>query len=431
MQEKIKYRFGIRKQLVLFIIVLAVITYSTSAFFIYVFYPMLKQNIEMGEITFTILTFSLGIIWSGILAFLAAGLITKPLQKLEKKALMAASGDISEDAEVSKADDEIRSLGMAFNQMLFSLREMVQNIDENFNETNNKVITISSQSATASEEANMIAKAINEISLGAEGSAAAIQATAQSVDEVIQIALEVEEKAKSSESVSEGVVKDLQKSKNVIQSLISGIENLSLSNQASLQTVIRLKDNASQVEQIIQLVGNLADQTNLLALNASIEAARAGEHGKGFAVVADEVRLLADESANAVQGITKLIKNIQQEVQNVVNQMTEQVQSVNSEVAKGTQTNIAIEEMTTSVNEMVLSTSEIATLVNKQMTGIKELSRQSSEVAAIAEETSACAHEVTSVTNQQTESIMDVERLVSELKEQAEKLKGTITQFKL
>ncbi|MDR6999120.1 methyl-accepting chemotaxis protein [Neobacillus niacini] len=431
MQEKIKYRFGIRKQLVLFIIVLAVITYSTSAFFIYVFYPMLKQNIGMGEITFTILTFSLGIIWSGILAFLAAGLITKPLQKLEKKALMAACGDISEDAEVSKADDEIRSLGMAFNQMLFSLREMVQNIDENFNETNNKVITISSQSATASEEANMIAKAINEISLGAEGSAAAIQATAQSVDEVIQIALEVEEKAKSSESVSEGVVKDLQKSKNVIQSLISGIENLSLSNQASLQTVIRLKDNASQVEQIIQLVGNLADQTNLLALNASIEAARAGEHGKGFAVVADEVRLLADESANAVQGITKLIKNIQQEVQNVVNQMTEQVQSVNSEVAKGTQTNIAIEEMTTSVNEMVLSTSEIATLVNKQMTGIKELSRQSSEVAAIAEETSACAHEVTSVTNQQTESIMDVERLVSELKEQAEKLKGTITQFKL
>lgn len=385
----------------------------------------------MGEITFTILTFSLGIIWSGILAFLAAGLITKPLQKLEKIALKAASGDISEDAEVSKADDEIRSLGMAFNQMLFSLREMVQNIDENFNETNNKVITISSQSAIASEEANMIAKAINEISLGAEGSAAAIQATAQSVDEVIQIALEVEEKAKASESVSEGVVKDLQKSKIVIQSLISGIENLSLSNQASLQTVIRLKENASQVEQIIQLVGNLANQTNLLALNASIEAARAGEHGKGFAVVADEVRLLADESANAVQGITKLIKNIQQEVQNVVNQMTEQLQSVNSEVAKGTQTNIAIEEMTTSVNEMVLSTSEIATLVNKQMTAIKELSRQSSEVAAIAEETSACAHEVSSVTNQQTESIMDVEKLVSELKEQAEKLKGTITQFKL
>ena len=72
-----------------------------------------------------------------------------------------------------------------------------------------------------------------------------------------------------------------------------------------------LTDNANQIEQIIQLVGDIAEQRNSLALNASIEAARAGEHGKGFAVVAEEVRKLADESAKAVSGIAELIRNMQ------------------------------------------------------------------------------------------------------------------------
>lgn len=134
-----------------------------------------------------------------------------------------------------------------------------------------------------------------------------------------------------------------------MHSLISGIEKLAVGNQKSLETVKILEENAVKVEQIIQLVGDIATQTNLLALNASIEAARAGEHGKGFAVVAEEVRKLADESAKAVQGISELIKNIQEEVRNVVSQISNQVESANQEAQKGTETHAVIEEMTQTV----------------------------------------------------------------------------------
>ena len=72
-----------------------------------------------------------------------AALIVKPLQKLEVVALQAAQGDISENIELAKADNEIRSLGMAFNQMLENLRDMVHHIDDNFKETNKKVEFIS------------------------------------------------------------------------------------------------------------------------------------------------------------------------------------------------------------------------------------------------------------------------------------------------
>ncbi|MGY6213310.1 methyl-accepting chemotaxis protein [Cytobacillus firmus] len=431
MGEKKDYKFGLRKKLVLFITSLAIITYTTSAVFLYFLFPSIEEMLPFGEAVFTFLTLAMGIFWSGVLAFFAAGFIIKPLQKLEKTALMAANGDIGQDAELSKSDDEIRSLGIAFNHMLFNLRDMVQKIDENFKETNEKVIAMSSESSAAAEQADSIARTISEISQGADSSAVSIQSTSESMEDVLRIAQEVQDTAKASQNVSGEMVQDLMESKKVIHSLISGIEKLAQDNEESLQTVKRLEQNAVKVEQIIQLVGDIAAQTNLLALNASIEAARAGDHGKGFAVVAEEVRKLADESAKAVQGISELIQNIQEEVRNVVTQISYQVETANNEVKKGTKTNEVIEEMAKVVNEMAASVSAISGLVDSQMEGIQHTSTQSQEVAAIAEETSAGAQEVSAATQHQTAVIGNVEKLAIELKEQAEKLNSTITKFKL
>lgn|GEM_PF-2355513 len=57
----------------------------------------------------------------------------------------------------------------------------------------------------------------------------------------------------------------------------------------------------------IDTINAIAEQTNLLALDATIEAARAGDAGKGFAVVAAEGETLADQSAEATQGIRRQI----------------------------------------------------------------------------------------------------------------------------
>jgi methyl-accepting chemotaxis protein len=429
--SKRSYKFGLRKKMVWLTTVLAIITYSTSAFFIYFLHPFIQKFIEINSVVFTVAVLGMGIFWSGFLAYMAAGLIIKPLQKLERSALMAAQGEIGEDVEVSKSDDEIRSLGLAFNNMLENLREMVTQIDTNFKETNEKVIRISGQSAAASQQASIISTTIKEISAGADSSALSTQSTAESVDEVIRIAEDVQEKAKASESISVEMVKDLQESKNAIHSLISGIERLANDNRESLGTVKRLEDNATKVEQIIQLVGDIAAQTNLLALNASIEAARAGEHGKGFAVVAEEVRKLADQSADAVQGISELIQNIQTEVHSVVGQISRQVETANSEAKKGERTNQVIDEMTKTINEMAEVIHTITGLVDSQMETIQHTSTQSQEMAAIAEETSAGALSVASAAEQQAAVIENVEELAVELKNQAEKLKGTITKFSL
>ncbi|MFC7786681.1 MULTISPECIES: methyl-accepting chemotaxis protein [unclassified Rossellomorea] len=429
MGKERSYKSGLRKKLVLFITLLAVVTYSTSALFIYFIKPTFAP--DMKELLFTSMTLVMGVFWSGVLAFFAAGFIVKPLQRLEQAALKAARGDIAVEVEVPKSDDEIRSLALAFNRMLHNLRDMVSSIDENFTKTNSNVIELSRASEAASTQADSISKTISEISAGAESSATAIQTTAESVEDVIRIAQEVQNHSKSSEQMSKNMVTELQGSKEVIHSLVEGISRLAKGNEDSLDAVHRLEDNAKKVEQIIQLVGDIANQTNLLALNASIEAARAGEHGKGFAVVAEEVRKLADESGKAVQGISKLIKNIQTEVGSVVGHIKTQVDSANSEAKKGTQTNEMIETMTKTIHEVADAVQNISVLVDQQMESIRLTSEQSQEVAAIAEETSAGAEEVSESTREQAVVMSDVQKLALNLKEQAELLKSTITRFHL
>lgn len=412
-----------------FTTVLAIVTYSTSALFIYGLYDFISSKIN--EQLFTVLTLLAGIFWSGVLAYFAAGFITTPLLKLETIAKEASNGKINEDVQVPKSDDEIRSLGLAFNQMLKNLREMVQNIEENFTKTNSQVIEITSASTKALEQTETIAKTIQEISSGAQNSAEAIQGTVKSIEEIEKIAETVQTKARGSEALSRDMVHKLNESRTVIHSLVSGIQELANSNQTSLAAVYHLEENAKEVGKIISLVGDIAGQTNLLALNASIEAARAGEHGRGFAVVAGEVRKLADESAKAVHGITDLIKNMQEDVSKVVPLIKKQMEIASREVEKGTDTNHKISEMTHSIDEMAKAVCDIALLVDDQLESVKQTVIQSQEVAAIAEQTSAGAQEVAASTFEQTKLMEQIETKAKNLLTQSGELKQTIEKFEL
>ncbi|MFP3325415.1 methyl-accepting chemotaxis protein, partial [Planococcus sp. SIMBA_160] len=69
-----------------------------------------------------------------------------------------------------------------------------------------------------------------------------------------------------------------------------------------------LNKQAEQINKTANTIAQIASQTNLLSLNAAVEAARAGEQGRGFAVVANEVRQLARGSSEAVDEITRVLK---------------------------------------------------------------------------------------------------------------------------
>ncbi|SET66099.1 methyl-accepting chemotaxis protein [Oceanobacillus limi] len=429
--EKKRYRFGLRMKLMLFTTILAIITYSTSALFMYVLYDYITEFLQVSFEFYTIITLLLGILWSGILAYFAAGIITKRLEKLERAASQAASGDLDQEVEIGKSDDEIRALSMSFDTMLKNLKDMVHNIDVHFENTNQTVVQMRDASDQVAKHSDLIGASIQDISKGAESSSESIQSTVEAVEEASGLAMEVQEKAGQSKEKSNTMLETLNNSKNVVNQLVVGIQKLANDQEVSLKDVDHLKENATQVETIITMVGEIAEQTNLLALNASIEAARAGEHGRGFAVVAEEVRKLADQSAQAVQGISELITAIQDDINQVVTKINENVVYAKKEAENGAQTNQAFEQMSGSVQEVAKEIDTISGLVDKQLQSIQATASQSQEVAAIAEETSAGAEEVNASIQEQAATIDHVEKLAHSLEAQATSLNKQIHKFKV
>lgn len=422
-----KKQFGLRLKLVLFVGILALITYSISFIFIEYLQPTFFPEIDRK--LFEIFTYLSGIAWSCILAGIFSVILIKPLQKLENSASRVAEGKIGQDVEMPKTSDEIRSVAEAFQQMVLNLRGMVESIDNNFQQTNQSIIQLSDEAAVATKKAENIASTVKHISTGAETSATAVQDTAEAIEDVRALATEVNSRAEASATQSKEILHNLMTTTKAIETLVNSIQQIAAGNTEALESIRLLEENAGQVERIISLVGDIAAQTNLLALNASIEAARAGEHGKGFAVVAEEVRSLADESAKAVQGITSLIQSMQQNVEIVVKQMNQQVTFATKEAARVSETTTAVEGMSSSVHEMATAIVEISTLIEQQMHNIETTARQSQEVAAIAQETSAGAQEVRSAAEEQAYAIEQVEKLAEGLKKQSEELHKMIQQF--
>lgn len=421
--------FSLRKKLVLFVGILAFVTYSTSFVFIHYLHPMFFSQFIENQRVFELLTYVLGITWSCILAGIFSVILVKPLQQLEKSATLVAEGKIGQDVNVPKSRDEIASVAEAFQLMVTNLRQMVESIEGNFNKTNEVIIELSEQTSAASLKAEGIAQTVSQISQGAEGSAVAVQDTAEAIEDVRQLASEVNTRALNSANQSKEIIHSLETTTDSIQGLVTSIQQIAQGNEKALGNIHQLEKNAEQIERIISLVGDIAAQTNLLALNASIEAARAGEHGKGFAVVAEEVRSLADESAKAVQGITGLIQTMQENVSVVVKQMNEQVTFAVQESSKVSETTETVEGMASSVREMADAVVKISGLVEKQMVNIETTARQSQEVAAIAQQTSAGAQEVRGSTEEQAYAIEQVENLSKDLKRQSEQLYKMIQQF--
>ncbi|KXO03841.1 chemotaxis protein [Bacillus thuringiensis] len=133
--------------------------------------------------------------------------------------------------------------------------------------------------------------------------------------------------------------------KESVHRLLIVINKLGEQSQRTSNSMNHLSERSKEIEQIVEVIQNIAAQTNLLALNASIEAARAGEHGKGFAVVANEVRKLAESTAESTKNIGSLTKKIQEEIEKAYDNTKDNLHLVDEGVEMSADTNARIENI--------------------------------------------------------------------------------------
>ncbi|MCK5808015.1 hypothetical protein KAH37_03405, partial [bacterium] len=112
-----------------------------------------------------------------------------------------------------------------------------------------------------------------------------------------------------------GTKKDVLSMHTVVTSLGKKADASSAVLGGVVTSMTNVQMAVNQIEDIVEVVDEIAFKTNLLSLNAAIEAARAGDSVKGFTVVADAIRELSKQTSDALNIIKQHTKETVQTVE--------------------------------------------------------------------------------------------------------------------
>lgn len=184
-----------------------------------------------------------------------------------------------------------------------------------------------------------------------------------------------------------------------------------------------------KIQEVVNLIAEIASQTNLLSLNASIEAARAGTAGRGFAVVAGEIQKLAEQTNSSAGIIDDIIQVLSKESQKTVQSIHEVTGMIMSQKQKLDETKVKfgmVEDGIISTDSGMRTVLEQADVCGRTGAHVVELM---TGLSAIAEENAATTQQTNASMNELNDATASLARTALELKKLSESVKEDLNYF--
>ncbi len=309
------------------------------------------------------------------------GILAKAVLVLRDRA--KAADELRNENEAAKLDMEHQRRGAVIKlaqDFESSVKNVVDAIVIAVGDNDNAARSMTTVSEEATDDVTNMAEAANDVTSSIETVAAATEQLTASISEISQ-------QVQLSSKVSSQAVASAGETDRLVQGLSTAV---------------------GRINEVVNLINDIAAKTNLLALNATIEAARAGDVGKGFAVVANEVKQLATQTAKATGEITCQIEGVTKATQAAVT---------------------AIREISGVIGSIDGAVSTIAAAVEEQSAATKEIGRNASQAAGSAQRVTGVVTRLVDITKQVRNGAGVVSRSSSSLNQRSSDLRQEVDQF--
>ena len=361
-----------------------------------------------------------------------AGLISKPLKRVNKVIGQCASLDFTSQNELKKSmkqKDEIGDMSRAMEQM----RQVLIGMVEKMSSVSGDLVTDADHLGEMvevlenhSEKNSQTASALSDLMKCNQESARQIDNNVGGINENVQ---EINgQTQKGVEAVSK-VIHNAEAMKASTEVASRKTTQMYQTLKEEAQAIMERSKEIDRINELTTGIVAITDQTELLALNASIEAARAGEQGKGFAVVAGEISNLAQQSnglASSIMDTTEHIRSVTQDALLCMEKTVEFLQGtiikdyenfletsrVYLEDSKEIESNMAkisasVDLLHSMTEEIKGGIDEISQSINDSTRGISDVENQSrhllemvTKVYKLADQTKASSDDLSQVVDQ-------------------------------
>lgn len=286
---------------------------------------------------------------------------------LRERLSAIAAGSLDQPIEEFFAED-YKGIRMDFNQAQAALHQLILSVVSSAHEIYHGAGEVNEAAADLSERAARQAATLEE-------TAAALQRTNKGIQSSSDLAQETNTEVALARQ-------NATRNREIVETAVEAMAQI----QASF----------SEVENITNIIQNIAFQTNILALNAGVEATRAGEAGRGFGVVATEVRALAQRSSEAVTAIQQLMTKSAASIANGSQQVVSSGNALRDMIE-------IIDRVSQRVEKLAAASRVQAAHLNEVDAAISDLERDTQQNAAMAEQSSAASELLRQEVNRLTE----------------------------
>ena len=305
------------------------------------------------------------------------------------------------EAEVAKRTDE--------------LKKQKEEIELSYKKMADVGRRLELSSRQASAATGQIDQAMQEMADGSETQTNHVDNMKQVLDDLITTLYGISREAQRSAKVAGKTATAISSGLDTMHQSFDSMQRIEQNVENTFNIMEKVARHSGHIDQIVDMIQDIASRVNVLGLNASIEATKAGETATGFAVVATEIRQLSKSASESAKKITDLVGAMQADIQQVERVISEGMNETKQSVQLTNKGRKSLNQILTSIEDehkrlntvasKIMSLSNFSHEVETAMNGVSDVSLKNNQTV----------QEVTTSTQEMNQQMKDLASMAQTL----------------